>query len=134
MQVLTIEAKNENLQKVIDFVDAVLVEHDCSLKVQTQIELCVEEIFVNIANYAYGDEIGNAEVSVEENDGAVTITFKDGGIPYNPLAKDDPDTTLKAEEREIGGLGIFLVKKNMDSVSYEYKDSQNIFSMKKSII
>ena len=103
------------------------------MKSQTQIDLSVEEIFVNIASYAYREEPGKAEVSVECNNGEITIVFKDNGKPYNPLEKPDPDVTLSAEEREIGGLGIFLVKKNMDDVSYEYKNDQNILTIKKKI-
>lgn len=133
MKTLIIEASNDNLYTVNEFIDSFLENEGCSLKTQTQIDLCVEEIFVNIANYAYGEGKGNAEISVENNDGKVTITFTDSGIAYNPLEKSDPDTTLSADERQIGGLGIFLVKKNMDSVSYEYKDNKNIFSMTKQI-
>ncbi|MBQ5995050.1 MAG: ATP-binding protein [Clostridia bacterium] len=133
MKTLIIEASNDNLYTVNEFIDSFLENEGCSLKAQTQIDLCVEEIFVNIANYAYGEGKGNAEISVENNDGKVTITFTDSGIAYNPLEKSDPDTTLSADERQIGGLGIFLVKKNMDSVSYEYKDNKNIFSMTKQI-
>ena len=98
-----------------------------------QIALAVEEIFVNIANYAYNPGKGNAtvRVEVEKDPLTVTITFIDGGVPYDPLKKDDPDVTLSAEERSIGGLGVFLVKKTMDDVSYEYKDGKNILSIKK---
>ena len=130
---LIIEAENDNLHKVIEYVDRVLEENNCSMKDQMKIDLAVEEIFVNIANYAYGDKTGMAEISAECSDSVLTIVFKDGGVQYNPLEKKDPDTTLSADEREIGGLGIFLVKKNMDSVSYEYKDSKNILTMKKKI-
>ena len=133
MKTMIIEASNDNQYTVNEYIDSFLENEGCSLKAQTQIDLCVEEIFVNIANYAYGEGKGNAEISVENNDGKVTITFTDSGIAYNPLEKSDPDTTLSADERQIGGLGIFLVKKNMDSVSYEYKDNKNIFSMTKQI-
>ena len=92
-----------------------------------------EEIFVNIANYAYGKSTGFAEILAEVKNGEITIVFKDGGIRYNPLAKEDPDITLSAEDRAIGGLGIFLVKKNMDSVFYENKDGKNIFTITKKL-
>lgn len=129
--VLTVDAITENLQQVIDFVDGVLEENGASIKTQTQVDLAVEEIFVNIANYAYGDKVGKAEISIENNNSELTFMFKDSGVSYNPLEKPDPDITLSVDEREIGGLGIFLAKKNMDSVSYEYADGFNILTMKK---
>lgn len=128
---LTVDATAENLQQVIDFVDGVLEENGASIKTQTQVDLAVEEIFVNIANYAYGDGSGKAEILIENAGCEITIVLKDSGIPYNPLEKEDPDITLSAEERQIGGLGIFLTKKTMDSVSYEYADGFNILTMKK---
>ena len=130
---LKIDAINDNLGKVNAFVDGVLEENDCSLRTQMQVDLVVEEVFVNIARYASGDEIGEAEISADIEDGVLTLVFRDSGVPYNPLEKDDPDITLSADEREIGGLGIFLVKKNMDEVSYDYVDGHNVFTMKKRI-
>ena len=132
---MNIEAKAENLDKVIAFVDEHLVELNCPIKVQMQIELAVEEIFINISSYAYNPEIGPATIkaSVEENPLAVSLTFIDNGVPYDPLAKEDPDTTLGAEERGIGGLGIFLVKQTMDDVRYVYKNGSNILTIKKTI-
>lgn len=128
---LTVDATTDNLQKVMSFVDGILEENGASMKTQMQIDLSVEEIYVNIANYAYGDGKGTSEISAQCNDGIITITFKDSGKPYNPLDKPDPDITLSADEREIGGLGIFLTKKNMDSVSYKYENGYNIFTMTK---
>ena len=130
---LTVDADNDNLDEVMGFVDSFLEEKGASMKTQMQVDLAVEEIFVNIANYAYGDGTGNAEISVSENGGEVSIVFKDSGVPYNPLEKEDPDITLSAEEREIGGLGVFLTKKNMDTVKYEFRDGFNILTMTKSI-
>ena len=130
---LTVDATIENLAAVTEFVDSFLEENDCPMKTQMQIDLALEEAYVNIANYAYGNETGKAEIGISKNGDEVTIVLKDGGIPYNPLEKKDPDTTLSAEEREIGGLGVFLVKKNMDSVFYEYRDGKNIFTMTKKI-
>ena len=100
-----------------------------------QIDIAIDELFGNIAHYAYNPEVGNATVRVEvsEDPLAVIVTFIDNGIPYDPLRKDDPDITLSAEEREIGGLGIYLVKKSMDEISYEYKNGQNILKIKKNI-
>ena len=135
MDKMTIEAKVDNLNEVLAFVDEKLEENDCPMKVQMQIDVAVEEIFVNIASYAYNPEIGPATISCEvsEDPLEVTISFMDSGVPYDPLAKEDPDVTLSAEERQIGGLGIYMVKKSMDNVSYEYKDGQNIFTIKKSL-
>ena len=100
-----------------------------------QINLAVEEIFVNIASYAYRPETGKATVrfEVSEEPVTVTITFLDHGVPYDPLARQDPDVTLPAEERDIGGLGIFLTKQIMDDVSYEYCRGQNILRIKKTV-
>ncbi len=135
MDVLKIEAVLDNLDEVLAFVDQRLEENDCPMKVQTQIDIAVEEIFVNIASYAYSPEKGNAEIGVEVSDDPleVTIRFADSGIPYDPLAKEDPDITLPAEERPIGGLGIYMVKKSMDNVEYEHKDGQNIFIIRKKL-
>ena len=132
---LMLEASGENLQKVLDFVDARLETADCPMKSKMQLDLAVEEIFVNIANYAYAPGKGKATVRVEVSDApvTVTITFIDRGVPYDPLKKADPDVTLSAGEREIGGLGIFLTKKVMDDISYEYKNGQNILTLKKKI-
>ena len=132
---LDVEATGENLSKVIGFVTAFLEEADCPLKTQMQIEVAVEEIFVNIANYAYAPEQGNATVRVEVSDDPVTVTiqFIDQGIPYDPLAKQDPDVTMSAEERQIGGLGIFMAKKSMDDITYRYENGKNILTMKKKI-
>ena len=133
MEKITVDAVVENLQEVIDFATEKLESRDCPMKASMQLELVIEEIFVNIASYAYHPEIGPATfcMEFEENPAAVVITFIDGGTPYNPLEKEDPDTTLDISERDIGGLGIFLVKKNVDEIAYEYTDGKNILRMKK---
>ena len=133
MEKITVEAVLDNLQMVIDFATEHLEERDCPMKISMQIELVVEEIFVNIANYAYQPDIGSATfcMEFEENPSAVLMTFIDSGKPYNPLEKIDPDTSLAIEERDVGGLGIFLVKKNVDKISYKYENSKNILIMKK---
>ena len=132
---LVVEATDENLPVALDFIERHLDQTDCPTKQRMQIRLAAEEIFVNIAHYAYAPDKGKATVRVEvtEEPVAVTITFVDNGIPYDPLAKEDPDITLSAEERSIGGLGIFITKKTMDDVSYEYKDGQNILTLKKKL-
>ncbi len=130
MKELTTEASIAQLDEVIDFIDAVLEEHDCPMKIMTQINIAAEEIFVNIAHYSGSEK---ATITISESDGMAEITFTDSGRPYNPLEKADPDVTLSAEERDIGGLGIYIVKKTMDSVSYNYRDGCNIFTMCKRI-
>lgn len=133
MHELNIEATIENVPIVTAFVDDKLEKLDCPIKVQTQIDIAIDELFSNIAKYAYHPEIGPAtvKVEVEEDPMAVVITFIDQGVPYDPLANEDPDISLGVDDREIGGLGIYLVKKTMDDVAYEYKDGQNILKIKK---
>lgn len=135
MKELTVNAAVENIQVVTDFVDEQLSSLDCSVKAQMQIDIAIDELFGNIAHYAYNPKVGTATVRVEvtEDPLAVIITFIDNGMPYDPLANDDPDTTLSAEERQIGGLGIYMVKKSMDEISYEYAKGQNILKIKKHI-
>ena len=117
----------------IIYVDERLEALDCPPKAQMQIDVAIDELFGNIAHYAYEHGTGPAtvRVDVEQQPLAVRITFIDHGKPYDPLAKEDPDVTLSAEERQIGGLGIFMVKKTMDDVKYEYRDGQNILTDKK---
>lgn len=133
MEKFTIEAVTENLQDAIDFATERLEAHDCPMKVVMQMELVIEEIFVNVSSYAYRPDVGDVTICIDfaENPAAVEMTFIDSGKPYNPLEKDDPDTTLGIDEREIGGLGIFLVKKNVDDIFYEYADGKNILRIKK---
>ena len=135
MRELTLEATIENVETVTQFVEEQLEEVECSAKARMQINLAIDELFSNIANYAYNPETGPATVRVEvtKEPLEVLITFIDEGVPYDPLAKDDPDITLSAEERKIGGLGIFLVKKSMDEVNYEYENGRNILSIRKEL-
>ena len=135
MKELTIAATVENIETVTDFVNEQLEALNCPRKAQIQIDIAIDELFGNIAHYAYNPEIGSATVRVEviEDPLSVVITFIDNGIPYDPLKKEDPNTTLSADEREIGGLGIFMVKKTMDDIIYEYKDGQNRLTIVKKI-
>ena len=128
---LIIEATTENMDAVLDFVNERIA--DSPSKIQNQIGIAVDEIFSNIARYAYHPETGGAtvRVTVDEN---ITIEFEDSGTPYNPLTEENPDTTLSAEEREPGGLGIFMVKNLMDSVEYRREGSKNILTIRKSLI
>ena len=135
MKELNIAATVENIEVVTEFVNELLEALDCPMKAQMQIDIAIDELFGNIAHYAYNPDVGDATVRVEviEDPLAVVITFIDKGVPYDPLAKADPNTTLSAEERELGGLGIFMVKKTMDDITYEYKDGQNILTIKKNL-
>ena len=124
-------ATDENLDSVLAFIEEELEKADCPMKIVMQITVCVEEMYVNVAHYAYGEDGGDVTVSFDYTDGKASITLTDSGIPFDPLAKEDPDITLTAEERKIGGLGIFMVKKSMDEVAYQRKDGKNIFTMVK---
>ena len=136
MKELTIKASDESMQAVNDFIHSILpaaaLSDDMLLN---QIDLAVEEIFVNIAHYsgAAEAEICSGYHVAGDGAGTLTIIFKDGGKPFNPLDRADPDLSLSAEERSIGGLGIFLTKKFMDSVEYEFADGKNILKITKKI-
>lgn len=132
---ITVQADVKNLGAVQGFIEERLEAAECSMKAQVQIGVAVEEIYVNICHYAYKDKggSGDATVKMRVEDGMAEIVFEDSGIQYDPLANEEPDITLSAEEREIGGLGIFITKKTMDDVSYEYKDGKNILTLRKKI-
>ena len=135
MKELTIAATVENIETVTDFVNEQLEALDCPMKARMQINIAIDELFGNIACYAYSPDVGSATVRVEaiREPLAVMITFIDGGVPYDPLKAAEPDVTLSAEERQVGGLGIYMVKKTMDEIIYEYKDGKNILSIKKKL-
>ena len=132
---LVIKADRNNLEEVQAFIDQKLEEVNCSMKVQTTIDIAVEEIFVNIASYAYENNEGDASIQVVMNDNplSIEISFIDSGKEYNPLAKPDPNTSLSLMERQKGGLGIFMVKKSMDDMTYEYKGGKNILKIVKNL-
>ena len=131
----TIPAKTEFLNDLLGYVDEILDSFECPMKVQTAICVALEEVFVNVAHYAYGGGDGDVELCVGFDAESRTMTFRmeDKGVPFDPLKKPDPDITLSAEEREIGGLGIFITKKTMDSVTYAYERGKNILTMTKKI-
>lgn len=135
MRELTVDATLESIPVITEFVDEQLIQLDCPMKAQAQIDIAIDELFSNIVHYAYHPGVGPATVRVEVVDEplSVVITFIDQGVPYDPLAKADPDVTLSAEEREIGGLGIYIVKKNMNEITYEYKDGRNILRIRKEL-
>jgi len=135
MREIRVQAVLDNLDTVISFIEEELERAECPLGIVMKINLSVEEIFVNIANYAYEDHVGEAVIRTEirENPHSIRITFIDYGVPYDPTALPEPDVSSSAEERKIGGLGIFLVRKNMDSMTYEYKDGSNILVIEKNL-
>ena len=132
---LEIDAVNDNLPEVQAFVEEKLEKAGFPAKTMMQVSLAVEEIFVNVASYAYSPEIGKAKLRVEVADGpsSVTVTMSDSGVPYDPLSKEDPDISAPAEDRQAGGLGIYLTKKLMDDMSYVYKDGKNVLTLRKNI-
>ena len=132
---IIVPANLDKLGSVLDFICEWLETLGCSMKVQLQIAIAVEEIYVNIAHYAYVPNEGEVEIACDFDNSArsVSIIFADRGIPYNPMSQADPDTTLSAEDRDVGGLGIYMVKKSMDKVIYEYKDNKNILMISKKL-
>ena len=130
---LVVDADTEKLAEVNAFISRYLEAAECSVKTEMEILLAVEEIFTNVASYAYTEEKGKAIIRVMLSDrpSSITISILDWGIPYDPLAKEDPDVTLSADKRDIGGLGVFLAKQVMDEIDYERTDGQNILTMKK---
>ena len=138
MAELVVKSDDKYLDSVLDFIHSQIENSNADTKLLMQIDLAVEEIFVNIAHYAYQPGSGDIKVICQaaENEGSpeVRIEFSDEGIAFDPLAKEDPDVTLSVEERGIGGLGIFLVKKYMDFVSYERNGNVNVFTMTKKLV
>ena len=132
---LKVPASLDELPNVLAFVDEKLESIGCPMKTQMQIDVAVEEVFVNIAHYAYTPETGNAVITtrISPEKDVVEIEFRDSGIPFNPLEKPDPDVSLSAEDRKIGGLGIYMVKKSMDSMTYARRDGQNILTLTKKV-
>ena len=128
-------AKTESLSDVLAFIEQRLETFGCSMKLQIAICVAIEEVFVNVAHYAYKDGNGNVEFNISFDEETRLVTFKmtDSGVPFDPLKKEDPDISLSAEERNIGGLGIFITKKTMDNVSYAYENGKNILTMTKKI-
>ena len=133
MKELQVQATLENYEQVSAFVEAELAQRNCPMKVQMKVGIAVEELYSNIANYAYNPEVGPATIQVEvtEDPLCVIITFLDQGKPYDPLKHEDPDITLSLDEREAGGLGIFMVKQTMDDVQYRYENGKNILTIRK---
>ena len=133
MKDITVKSTIENIEIVTEFVEQQLEATDCPMKAQMLIAIAIDEIFSNIAHYAYTPEVGDVTVSVKvsETPGFIAITFSDSGVPYNPLEQEDPDTELSAEDRKIGGLGVFITKNIIDEADYIYEDGRNKLTIKK---
>ena len=132
---ITLPATVENIGKITAFVEGRMEEKNCPLKQIMQVSMAVDEVMANVAMYAYAPGTGDVTVAVDFDDGSrtVSITFIDRGVAFDPLAKEDPDVTLPAEQRKIGGLGIFLVKKTMDDVAYRREGDKNVLCIKKKV-
>lgn len=133
MKELTLLAKTEHLDEVLDFINGILEEKDCSMRAQLELDIAVEELFVNIASYAYRPIDGPVTIQVSFEENMVSIVFIDNGKPYNPWENEDPDITLSAEDRQVGGLGVYMVKNTMNQVDYHYEDNKNILTIQKNI-
>ena len=135
MKEWTFEASIDRIPWLTEQVDGLLESLDCPMRAQMQIDVAIDELLANIASYAYGT--GKGEVTVrfdfDPGDRTVVLTFIDSGVPYDPLAKPDPDVTLEVDKRSVGGLGIFLVKKTMDDMTYARLDGRNVLTIHKRI-
>ncbi len=133
MKEITLLAVVENIPAVTAFIDGELEKAGCSPRAWMQIDIAIDELFSNISHYAYAPLKGPATVrcDVDKENDVVSVTFLDQGVPYNPLAHQDPDVTISAEKRAIGGLGIFMVRKSMDEICYEYRDGFNMLTIRK---
>jgi anti-sigma regulatory factor (Ser/Thr protein kinase) len=130
---LRLPATIDDLDAVMDWVAEKLEQKNCSRKMQNQVAVVIEELFVNICNYAYGDAVGQVAIRLALRDQTFFMQFEDSGIPFNPLEHEDPDVTVGLDDRQIGGLGIYLTKKWMDTVDYKRTEGKNIFTISKVI-
>lgn len=130
---VTMKADIDNLDRALLFVDKLLDRIEVGKKQRIMILIAVEELFVNVAKYAYAPKVGDIslEGEVAENPRRFVLTLRDRGIPFNPLSRPDPDVTLRAKDHKVGGLGIFLVKKQVDEMKYRYENGQNILTIEK---
>ena len=135
MKELTVQATLENIPLVTAAMDEFLEALDCPLKAQMQLDVAVDELFGNIAQYAYPDGTGSVTVRFDHDEAArmVSVTFVDSGVPFDPLKQRDPDLSLSIDDRKEGGLGIFMVKKTMDHMVYRHEDGCNLLTIYKRI-
>ena len=132
---LELDATLENWDNVKKFVKEMLEETHCKRDDERTLQMAIEEIYINIVNYAYAPNVGKVNiVGIFENDEySIILQFIDEGKPFNPLEMDDPDFSIATEDREVGGFGIFIVREMVDDISYEYKDGKNILTVKKNL-
>lgn len=128
---ITLKAKTDELDKLMALLEAQLETVKCPMRAMMQIQVAAEEAFVNVAHYAYDSGEGSVNVYLDVRAHYASLTLEDSGKPYNPLARKEPDITIKAEDRPIGGLGVHLIRKNMDEVNYAYRDRKNLLTMTK---
>lgn len=135
MKKIVLNADISQLNNIFSVIDDILSGYEISPKSIMQLKLVIEEIFSNICNYAYDDD-GKVELNLDfkENILTFTISFIDEGKSFNPILNDNPDITLNSDDRNIGGLGIFIVKKNVDDINYEQVDGKNILTIKKRLV
>ena len=135
MPKLTLPATLESIEIATDFLNGILENAGCSLRDQTKLDIALDELMSNVARYAYAPGTGDITLSAEilEEPKRIVLTLTDSGVPYDPLKKDDPDVSLSADERGIGGLGIFIVKQSMDDMTYAYLDGQNVVTIIKNL-
>jgi len=131
MKEITVRAVSDRVGEVTDFINEELDRLECPVKAQMQIDIAVDEIFSNIAKYAYPPGEGTVTVRLDEmkEPRGICMVFIDTGTPYDPMDAPEPDITLPLEEREAGGLGIFMVKNIMDKLLYDYRNGQNILKI-----
>lgn len=127
---LELDAQRSLLEPLLDVFSRDLKDGNCPEEKIEEIRICAEEIFINIASYAYPENDGAVQIEEEVDANTIQVLFADEGVPYNPLEKEDPDITASIQDREIGGLGIFMVKQMADEIRYEYKDGKNCLFMK----
>lgn len=129
---ITVDSKIENVETLTAFIDDALAPYDPSMRAMMQIDVAVDELFSNVVHYS-GSQQMTLVLEVKEDVLTASLTFIDDGVEYDPLKKDDPDVTLSAEERKIGGLGIYLVKKTMDDIVYKREGNKNILKIEKKL-
>ena len=122
----------KNVPVITEQIDEYLESLDCPMREQMQIDVAIDEIITNVSMYAYGDSNGIVTIEYDKlSEGGIKLVFTDTGVPFDPTKHEDPDTSLSAEERRIGGLGIYMVKKSMDELIYERKGNRNVFTVTK---
>ena len=134
VQKITLPAVVDSIEKVTEFVNDRLQKSNIPQKIQTQIDVVIDELMSNVTKFAYRDgKNGDISVEMEVNEEEIAMTFRDSGVPFNPLEQADPDVNAPLEQRKIGGLGLFLVRKTMDKLNYVYENGQNVLTVIKKL-